>query len=67
MRYVPFGSLHMEDENIGDCYEVAPGEAYVLRRPTKFWTTEQEDEVCLIRNQHKLGAQHFESNKSIDR
>ena len=69
MRYirVDFGSLHVEDEEIWDFYEVTRGEPCVQRRPTEFWTREQDGKTSLIHNKHNLGAQPFESNESVDR
>jgi len=38
----------------------------IQRRQSEVWTSEQEDKAGIIRNGYRLGAQPFESNKSLD-
>jgi len=40
--------------------------AAVQRRKSEVWTREQEDAAGIIRNNYELGAQPFESNKTLD-
>jgi len=38
----------------------------VQRRKSEVWTREQEEAAGIVRNHYKVGAQPFESNKSIE-